>query len=95
VARLTVLINDDYLTEPIRSWVDSRSSSGLVQHRGWDWLSYLLGCPWCVSMWVGFGASAVVYNWHEYGVVQWALLALSASYVTGYLAEIKSKLEES
>lgn len=28
------------------------------RRRRWEWLATLLACPWCVSVWVGFGVVA-------------------------------------
>jgi hypothetical protein len=50
-------------------------------------LVYLIGCPWCVSIYVGAVAAPLVYF---LGASPWLLvpaLALAFSYVTGYLAQ--------
>lgn len=47
--RLTRLVVDDEVTEPVRQAVLSRSDG--------FWAD-LIGCRWCVSVWVGFGVVA-------------------------------------
>jgi hypothetical protein len=88
-ARLTVLVNDDYLTERLRAAVDRRAAASSA----WDYLSYLLGCPWCVSMWAGLGVAGATYAWHTHWPVQVLLIALAASYLTGWGAELRERLE--
>lgn len=53
---------------------------------GWS-LAFLLGCDWCMSVWVSAG---VVVGEHYWVGVPWplvVLLGLSASAVTGVLAQ--------
>jgi hypothetical protein len=47
---------------------------------------YMLGCPWCASIYVAALAAPVVFWW---GLSPWFLvpaLALAFSYITGFLA---------
>lgn len=47
---------------------------------------YLLGCPWCASIYVAAVAAPIVFWW---GLSPWFLvpaLALAFSYITGWLA---------
>ena len=81
-ARLTTLVNDDYLLAPARAWAD---------RSGPDWLVYWVQCPWCVSVWAGGAVAGATYAWHAYWPVQVGLLALAASYVTGALAELRHR----
>jgi hypothetical protein len=49
-------------------------------------LSYMVICPWCVSIYLGAGAAPLVWF---YGSSPWLLvpaLALAGSYVIGFLA---------
>jgi len=75
-ARITRLIVSDTITAPARAWVVGKlgADSRLV---------YLVHCSWCSSIYVGAGvASTTVFG---PGWVQWIWLALTASYVTGWL----------
>lgn len=75
VYRLTHLITDDLIAEPLRE---------AVANHGEPW-STGIECAWCVSMWVAAGSVGlwllVPSLWHGAAVV----LALSA--ITGLLAE--------
>jgi hypothetical protein len=51
--RLVKLIRDDRITEPVRDSVQDRSGPP-EQSR----LAYLMGCPWCLSVY--FGAALTV-----------------------------------
>jgi hypothetical protein len=81
--RLTLLIKDDKITEDLRGMVFSRygEPGGEHSHK----LSYLMACPWCLSMY--FAAVAVLARrtapraWRPLSRV----LALSA--LTGLLVE--------
>lgn len=49
VARITRLVVDDKITEPMRQEV--------IEHSGSESLSYLVQCPYCVSVWAGLAVS--------------------------------------
>jgi hypothetical protein len=85
-ARITRLINADAILDRPRAWVQA--------HAG-DTLTYFVQCPWCVSIWVGGGVAAATYAWHGHWAVQVLLIALTASYVTGLLAMLLAKVEDS
>lgn len=52
----------------------------------WSAVSYFLGCPWCVSMWVA-GLTAWVPLWHAGNpVAVYAGVVLAASHVVGVAA---------
>lgn len=77
-ARLTRLVTDDRVTERLRVALARRRPEGM--------LAYFLYCPWCVSMYAG---AVVAGSWWAWGGQTWhtaLMLALSASYTTGYLA---------
>jgi uncharacterized protein DUF1360 len=84
--RLTTLIKDDKITEDIRNFVFRKY--GQPSEEDAHKLSYLLACPWCLSVY--FGAFAVVagQRWPR----MWKPLskALSYSALTGLLGEVKS-----
>lgn len=78
-ARLTRLVTSDYLTDPPRVW---------LQRRLPEKLAYLLGCPWCASVWVAAPVAWVVV---EHGHRTWVLVplvALGASHLTGLAARL-------
>lgn len=57
--RVIGLITADTITESIRDrvleWLDDAPGS-IGQ-----WLSYLITCPWCASVWVGAVAAPLIY----------------------------------
>ena len=84
--RLTTLIKDDKITEDIRNLVFRKygEPSDEDSHK----LSYLLACPWCLSVYFGGLAVVVGQRWPRV----WKPLskALSYSALTGLLSEVKS-----
>lgn len=94
-ARLTRLVTTDVLFDPPRHWAtrqllvykDSKLKPPLSRTFGFRYqLAYLIVCPWCVSMYTG---TAVAGAWWAWGETIWftaVTLALTASYVTGFLA---------
>lgn len=78
VARLTRLLVSDKITVGFRQWV--------VRKWGADsMLSYLVHCPWCMSIWVAIPIMPVAVIFPNRWVV--AVLAIpAASYVVGCLA---------
>jgi hypothetical protein len=80
-ARLTGLVVEDKITEPMRNWV--------VKHTKDDSkVAYLLFCPWCVSIYAGAALATVVYFAYGSGLVYIGLLALAASQVAGMVSGI-------
>ena len=51
-------------------------------------LAYLWECDWCTSMWVGGGLTYLTWRWPE--TMLWVLVALAASYATGWGATAES-----
>jgi hypothetical protein len=91
--RLTVLVVSDRLLEKPRTVLQRRFESarerrtGTVTRDTWQSpLAYLLGCPWCASIWVGGAVVAVTAL--TVGVPLPWLTWLTASSVTGVLAEV-------
>lgn len=84
--RLTVLVKDDKITEGLRAAVFRRFGPVDGDHPRKP--SYLMGCPWCLSVY--FGAMAVAG--HRFAPRAWRplsrVLALSAA--TGLLTEVRS-----
>lgn len=81
--RLTTLIKDDKITEDLRGMVFSRYGEPGDEHS--HKLSYLMACPWCLSIYFAslavLARSTVPRAWRPVSKV----LALSA--MTGLLAE--------
>jgi hypothetical protein len=50
-ARLTQLVYWDKITFPVRMWMIKKFGEE-------GWLTYLVHCPYCVSVWTSFGATA-------------------------------------
>jgi hypothetical protein len=51
--------------------------------------AYMIGCPWCMSIYLGAGAAPLAYLW---GARPWLFvpaLALAISYTVGFLAQIR------
>lgn len=80
--RLTKLVNEDKLTEDLRQRV--------VDHFGElndSKVSYLVHCPWCVSIYAGAAVAFVDTMFPNSRVAKAALAALAFSAVTGIMAE--------
>lgn len=77
--RLTRLVTHDYLTERPRRWLQARLP---------EKLAYLIGCPWCASFWIGAAVAPVVVLWPTNRAVLAALIALTASMVSGLFANL-------
>lgn len=84
--RLTTLVKDDKITEDIRKRVFKRygEPSDEDSHK----LSYLLACPWCLSVYFGGLAVAAGMKWPR--VWRPVAKALSYSALTGLLSEATS-----
>lgn len=85
-ARLTRLITDDYITRHLRVF--------FIRKWGPDHdLSYLVTCPFCMSMYIGGGmfTLAYFYNWHPAYLIVTA--ALTASYLIGTVATLVGSAE--
>lgn len=86
VARVTRLVNRDVLLEKVRARLLTR-----LTDRGWDMAAYLVVCPWCLSMYVGALGALAWTTWGHSVPYMCVVLALSASYVTGFLASKESE----
>lgn len=75
--RLTRLIALDVITDGARHWVQARVPVSIA---------YMIGCPWCLSIWVSVPVASVTVVWGDNRVVLVGLLALSASAAAGILA---------
>lgn len=77
--RLTKLVLDDRITQPLRErWFARHPPESTA-------LGYLATCPWCLSLWAGLG----IVGARRLAPRAWSPLAdvLAMSAVTGLLAE--------
>lgn len=88
--RLTTLIKDDKITEDIRRVVFNRY--GEPDDENSNKVSYLLNCPWCLSIYFGGLAVLVGARWPRVWKPMSKALAYSA--VTGLLAEARAGAQE-
>ncbi|QFG12204.1 Hypothetical Protein OBI_RACECAR_76 [Arthrobacter phage Racecar] len=74
VHRLTKLVMEDKLTEDLRSWIYKKFPYG-------GKMQYLIGCPWCVSIWAGI----VIFGLRKLSpeTANYLSATLAASYVSG------------
>lgn len=80
VARITRLLVDDRLTVSWRVWIVKRFGADSLA-------SYLIHCPWCMSMWIAIPIMPLAALFPHPWVV--GLLAIpAASMITGFVAEV-------
>ena len=84
VARVTRLVTTDVLTETPRVWLTLRLES-------WPRIQYLIHCDWCASVYTGAAGAVAYAAWGETLWFMAVVLALSASYATGFLASITER----
>lgn len=67
--RLARLVSADAITEPIRNRIIFKRNGDPR-----EWWEELLGCRWCVGIWIGFGVMAArallpeVWEWPAYAL---------------------------
>lgn len=81
VARITRLLTEDRLTIGYRRWVVKRTGEDSM-------LSYLVHCPWCMSLWVALPVMPLVALLPPLWTIV-PLAPLAASLVTGLLLDGK------
>lgn len=82
-ARLTKLINEDKIFEPLRDRIHAkfpRKSSYEPSMPG-----YLITCPWCMSMWAG--SALTLLSMTAPKTSKAVNIALTASYFTGFMTQ--------
>lgn len=79
IARLVRFVNSDVLAQGIRDRAEARFGP---EHK----IVYLLGCPWCASMWIAPPVTASVWAWGTSPWWQAVSFALTASWVYGLVA---------
>lgn len=84
VARLTRLVVADQITAGARGRIQRRFD---VEHG----IGYLVGCPWCVSIWVGAPTVATAAVWGSETWWQAGAALLLASHMTGLAAEWETR----
>lgn len=88
VARLTVLLVDDQITNGYRRWVVNRWGENSLP-------SYLVHCPWCTSVWIAVLIMPVTTilatrgEWWPLRIMVAALAVPAASMVAGLLLDQK------
>ncbi|OIV35262.1 hypothetical protein BIV57_22515 [Mangrovactinospora gilvigrisea] len=75
--RLTRLITDDTLLQPLRDW-GARTA---------DWLGTLLECAWCAGLWIAAGLTALAYLVGETTWYRAACIALGISWLYGIASQ--------
>lgn len=100
VARVTRFITQDRLFERprdvIEEWAYHRAYPETrgnrpalllaMQTQDTPLIAYLIGCPWCVSIYVGAFVAPIAWGIGESPIAAVPALALAFSYVTGLLA---------
>jgi hypothetical protein len=84
VHRLTRLLIEDEITQPLRDWIDPPSEEPIQEQTR---LGYFITCPWCVSVWVAAGWAVLTAACP--GVTAAAGAALAWSSVTGLLSSVE------
>ena len=93
VARVTRFITTDALFDEPRVWVLQKLTNPGRARVLRDKIAYLLVCSWCSSVYVGAAAAGAYAMWHGSMPYMVTVLALSASYVTGFLASVTERGE--
>lgn len=78
--RLTKLVRDDMITQPLRDAVEQRHGPPDRSR-----VTYLLNCPWCLSVY--FGLALALARGRLPGFTRVVSRALAVSALTGLLAE--------
>jgi Protein of unknown function (DUF1360) len=75
--RITRILTQDRITDWFRNWVEVKFGPDSE-------ITYLTGCMWCMSIWVGFGVAILSWLWVP-ETPNWVLLWFAASGATGLL----------
>jgi len=81
LARITRLVVADRLTDFLRVWAYRRSRGAET------YTTYFLQCPWCMSMWLGFASSPLLWLQVDWPWFAYPLVSLAGSYAVGLMAE--------
>lgn len=83
-ARVTRLITTDSISFPIRQRITKRLGTD-------HWLTYLIHCPFCTSVWVSLGANVM---WVLATSVSWIWYLPGALAMSYLVAPVLQKLDE-
>jgi hypothetical protein len=75
-ARVTQFIVDDEISSPLRLWIMNKLGEDY-------WITYLIHCYICASVWVGIGAA--IYTWLGWDISGWFVGPLALAYSYGAL----------
>lgn len=106
VARVVRFINYDALFDPARIFVERHLLDARTNANGtsdpvtaaiyrrresrWSTVTYFIGCPWCVSMWIAAG-TVWIPMWHSGNkVAQYVGILLAVSYLVGLAAPLSA-----
>lgn len=81
--RLSRLVVEDSITQPVRTWLESRAHQPGHTRPLTAFLAAVTDCVWCTSVWVAFGVLAPVYAFQGYPWWTYPLAALTVSWLTG------------
>lgn len=70
-ARLTRLVTEDTITEPLRVWASSR-----------PFVYELVTCPWCIGFWISLATVGVWWTVGDRAV--WLLAPFAVSHIVGW-----------
>jgi hypothetical protein len=86
VTRLTGIITQDTITEPIRERIVARLDNR--PHTLGQTITTLLNCPWCAGMWVCIVATPLVWWWATSPWLLAPALALAFAQFVGMTSQI-------
>lgn len=81
VARVTRFVVDDTLFEPVRAAAKNRSN-----RKFFAWLTALMSCSWCTSIWAATAAGAAHWMWHNTTLYLYVVSILTASHIVSLAA---------
>lgn len=88
--RLTRLVVDDTLMQPVRWWVEQKEgkrNNGYINDVSF---TTLLNCSWCAGMWIAGLVVGLSVAWSGF---YWLWLVLSVAHLVGTEAVLREKLE--
>jgi hypothetical protein len=88
----------DTIAAPFNRWVMTRLIGDTGNKVRW-WLAELLGCQWCIGVWVGFGAAAAWFTVADLwtgleSVVAWLAVALAIAAGQSFLHLLEDALSD-
>jgi len=89
-ARITRLIGRDSITFPLRDRIAKKATPAEKESEPkgfWPWFNELIGCPWCLSIWVAAAAAPAAIEYGDTLAYQWSAGFLTLSWLTGLAAQ--------